>query len=951
MRNWIRRTASGLLLVTMPAMTFNTAYFTAGVTWAANPYNVEVEELSNTLANDLWEDASTDGDSEVSIGSGSTAISGDLSDIFPGMQDEGATPDGSPSLGQMADTYDDGEAMDELGTAARTNMYEDSQLDNSIKRDPSTITDPSQLPWSDESLEQAGSSTYGVAYDVMRDSAERPKVDLSDDPIFAGVRQVVDEQGLFQENFFDCSEENSLVDSSRTAHIPDYKTCDRIKTGSNNCEIKHDYTAAVVQHYAGPFNLRTCQDGQDCQEMWIGKVGNNYWSGKCKIYEQFTQVKVVNPDAIVRAEIEYAKWDDHMQIYVGPPGQEEKVWQGPNANQFPPETAGKCELSTSWKWDNLGVDVTQYFKQNPDDILSFKIRVSVSGEGEGYARLKIYYDPEKVIKDDTWTPQDCISTAQAIDDGFANGTYTCTNQPTASGGDGCVDIEGLTICSDDLKDAPIKGVQNTCRTVQVDADFDFYKGNMECWTDPEGNEHCPTIEEDFTSQCEELEAQGCGFISQECVGNAEGESGTCYVTEEKWDCGRDVEIPSTGVETTYQCDGDFQCIGTDCFDNTNVENADFAKVAAMLNMAQSAQQDMECTGVEDAQDNVSCKVFGGSAYECKTALGGIQDCCEQPVNVSAKDYLTMIMAVPKIDEAITSARFASESFGSTFQSGYNTLRSPIADSVKAVTEPLTSMYDNTVGAVKEVVTEALDSLIEKLKEQTQKVISEIIGNMAGPDAAAAGGQAAAGQAGESAATEGATMMGAASTLMAIYGYYALAMAIIKIVWACEEDEFMLAAHREYGNCTYVGSYCKTEVLGACIEKRKGYCCFKSPMARIMQEQIRQQMGDEYPDLQDFGDAEDPQCGGIPLDVLNAVDWDKVNLDEWTATLVENDLYQGAPDNLTVEALTGEGNWLGAGDEGEESRPDVIERTSERMGDLEFDERYQEAREIYNVETK
>lgn len=239
--------------------------------------------------------------------------------------------------------------------------------------------------------------------------------------------------------------------------------------------------------------------------------------------------------------------------------------------------------------------------------------------------------------------------------------------------------------------------------------------------------------------------------------------------------------------------------------------------------------------------------------------------------MSAKDYLTMIMAVPKIDEAITSAEFASKSFGSTFKSGYNTLRDPIVNSVETITEPLTSMYDNTVGAVKDVVTEALDSLIEKLKEQTQKVISEIIGNMAGPDAAAAGGQAAAGQMGESAATEGATMMGAASTLMAIYGYYALAMAIIKIVWACEEDEFMLAAHREYGNCTYVGSYCKTEVLGACIEKRKGYCCFKSPMARIMQEQIRQQMGDEYPDLQDFGDAEDPQCGGIPLDVLNAVD--------------------------------------------------------------------------------
>lgn len=60
------------------------------------------------------------------------------------------------------------------------------------------------------------------------------------------------------------------------------------------------------------------------------------------------------------ATLEYAKWDDYMQVWVGKSGQETKVWSGPDGN-FPPETAGRCELSTSWE-RNPNVDVTPYFK-------------------------------------------------------------------------------------------------------------------------------------------------------------------------------------------------------------------------------------------------------------------------------------------------------------------------------------------------------------------------------------------------------------------------------------------------------------------------------------------------------------------------------------------------------------------------------------------------------------
>ncbi len=102
------------------------------------------------------------------------------------------------------------------------------------------------------------------------------------------------------------------------------------------------------------------------------------------------------------------------------------------------------------------------------------------------------------------------------------------------------------------------------------------------------------------------------------------------------------------------------------------------------------------------------------------------------------------------------------------------------------------------------------------------------------------------------------------------------MMVIQMVWKCEEEEFELNAKRALNSCTKVGSYCKTKVLGACIEKRESYCCFSSPLSRIIQEQVRPQLG------MSWGGAKAPQCEGIPLDRLADIDWTQINLDEWLA---------------------------------------------------------------------
>jgi len=85
------------------------------------------------------------------------------------------------------------------------------------------------------------------------------------------------------------------------------------------------------------------------------------------------------------------------------------------------------------------------------------------------------------------------------------------------------------------------------------------------------------------------------------------------------------------------------------------------------------------------------------------------------------------------------------------------------------------------------------------------------------------------------------------------------MLAAQIIWACEDEELELAVKRELKQCKSLGSYCSLDSPLGCIEAKRGYCCYASPFSRIMQEQLRPQLG--LP----FGDAENPECAGIDIE--------------------------------------------------------------------------------------
>jgi len=109
---------------------------------------------------------------------------------------------------------------------------------------------------------------------------------------------------------------------------------------------------------------------------------------------------------------------------------------------------------------------------------------------------------------------------------------------------------------------------------------------------------------------------------------------------------------------------------------------------------------------------------------------------------------------------------------------------------------------------------------------------------------------------------------------------------------CNEREKILAKLRSWGKldgqCHYVGSYCAVKVFKLCIQKKKTYCCFHSVLARIIQEQGRQQLGI------DWGSPKSPNCRGFTPEEFQRIDFSKIDFSEWY-----EDLQKRIKENLNV----------------------------------------------------
>ncbi|HHJ63333.1 MAG TPA: hypothetical protein ENJ61_00335 [Aquifex aeolicus] len=112
---------------------------------------------------------------------------------------------------------------------------------------------------------------------------------------------------------------------------------------------------------------------------------------------------------------------------------------------------------------------------------------------------------------------------------------------------------------------------------------------------------------------------------------------------------------------------------------------------------------------------------------------------------------------------------------------------------------------------------------------------------------------------------------------------------------CSEAERQLASLRSWGqldgNCHYVGEYCAEEWFDVCVQKKRTYCCFSSPLARIIHEQGRPQLGIGW------GTPQSPNCRGFTMQEFQKLDFSKIDFSEWVEEEVRKNIAPSIETNI------------------------------------------------------
>ncbi len=800
-------------------------------------------------------------------------------------------------------------------------LLQDAGADQSAKT--TTYGDPSALGAiiSSRAVELGTeTSEAGNAYRTLRDGAILQKPDVSHDEI------VTVGESAYRDAFRDislggaCSRSVTNTPTSKTAHITDLKYCTRFSPTGAACSVTRDITRLKPVDVISGEGTATVETAGNLQ-LVLGRVGDNYLSGSCTVFEFDQVVKVIDPSRIQSAIIERVKWDDYVQIIVG--GQ--YVFEGPDGpGEFPPEQGiGACERKTEFD-TNPNVDITSILRSvAPGTEIPVKIRVSVGGKGEAYASVRVLYDkPEnsviqnppgcldEILKDPSRLGEGAgITLGASIKDQASNQWFECTD--AATNRTVMIDGQPLTVTQNDYQllgplfpGEPVAPPAPICFSAKLRS---LGVVNHACYTDGNGNQQCPVVDYTATtgSDCGELESNPqCVFKKRDCEPDSyNSTTGTCSTSTETWDCGTDEEIGGTVSTDTYSCAGDIACMGTECVNGFETEqNTNFAKVATMAEITKTAGTDTDCVS-----DPTTCRIFTGKVDTCQNVLGGMQNCCAVDAPTpSLSDYMTLTTGAYKLakntelgrdlinqgtgywNSATDSISSLSSEISQPFVSAFDSFTSAYSggSSVASGTSAAADLAANAVTSIAaEGATSAgMASAVQGMTQGAMQWAAETIGSevlYGAADSIFTASTEGIGVVLNEAALGGLVgdLVAVASVIGWIYMAYQIVNILVQLIWPCTEDEFKLASDKQLKMCHFIGSQSKKQ-LGVTISKTEKWCCFNSPLARIIHEQAREQTTINKP----WGTFATADCTGFTVAEFEKIVFSLVDLTEWIAML-------------------------------------------------------------------
>ena len=99
-----------------------------------------------------------------------------------------------------------------------------------------------------------------------------------------------------------------------------------------------------------------------------------------------------------------------------------------------------------------------------------------------------------------------------------------------------------------------------------------------------------------------------------------------------------------------------------------------------------------------------------------------------------------------------------------------------------------------------------------------------------------------------------------------------------LLQGCDQQDMETGMLRGSGMCHEVGTYCSSSILGICIQKARGHCCFNTKLGRIIQEQGRPQLSAF--NAMGWGTPKQPYCRGFTAEEFQALDFSRMDLSEY-----------------------------------------------------------------------
>lgn len=339
------------------------------------------------------------------------------------------------------------------------------------------------------------------------------------------------------------------------------------------------------------------------------------------------------------------------------------------------------------------------------------------------------------------------------------------------------------------------------------------------------------------------------------------------------------------------------CLGLGCVSDelptiTAQERSNRGQALGGIGLMAYMQDDMNCqAGV--------CQIFTGQDHTCRCGIKGSFDCCSIKTQVTAQDYIRLSSYIMTLEAAAALVKQEVEDFGSW---------SAIGGGSGGL---ISSELDSLIGAYAKTGLETVrSSYLQKLTTKTANLVEQLFGKEMRDRIfveGAAGG-----------ATSGTTLhpdvLNSAQGLMQAYLAYKLAVAAYEVITACHTNEYETSMRLNMNSCLYLRSVCDHKLLGRCLVRKRHYCCYNSPLARIVMAGLKNQ-----------GYAAS-DCRGISATELQNYDLGLIDFSEWNNMVSQSQLLPAQTSNL--DTITGSGSALNTG-----ARADAAIRAQGRVSEL------------------